>query len=146
MAGGGREDGGDRQGVSNGVPPDDGRGNEAQRWPNGGGSPRGSSGPGGSRRRWRPLGRRQFPLAPVAIGAAAEDGGVIAPVGASGPTGCGGIGWRRLPSAPAALGATTGRRRLSSAPTAQDNGSLSTVNPMKWKPIPSVRIWLASSG
>ena len=65
LAGGGREGGGERQGISDGVSPDSGRGGEARRWPSGGGSPRDSGGPaapvgignpwggGSSHRRWR---------------------------------------------------------------------------------------------
>lgn len=45
----------------------------------------------------------------------------------------GGRWWRRS-AATAALGAAA----------SQDSGSLSTVNPIKWKLIPSVRVWLAS--
>uniref|UniRef100_A0A0E0E6R5 DUF834 domain-containing protein n=1 Tax=Oryza meridionalis TaxID=40149 RepID=A0A0E0E6R5_9ORYZ len=117
---------GERQGVSDEVPPDGGRGSEAQRWP---------SWPERLPSALATLGQRQFPLAPAALGATAEDGGATAPVGASGPRGGGGLGWRRLPSAPAAVGAIAGGI----------GQQRSTVNPMKWKPILSVRVWLASS-
>uniref|UniRef100_A0A0E0RJG6 Uncharacterized protein n=1 Tax=Oryza rufipogon TaxID=4529 RepID=A0A0E0RJG6_ORYRU len=78
----------------------------------------------------------------MTVGAAKHGCGLVAaaPVGANGPRGCGGPGGRRLPSPPAALGAAAEDGVGAGGP-----GQRSTVNPMKWKPIPSVRVWLTSS-
>lgn len=49
LAGGGREGGGERQGVGDGIPLEGGRGGEARRWPSGGDGPAAPVGAGDPR-------------------------------------------------------------------------------------------------